>query len=113
DGRQPEATRLKVLDALIAFHDPMLPSVLPDVFSSGPPRFLQRVLAALGRIEDPKLADFLLAQYPKLAPELQPLGIDLLMQRETWARKVLDAVLANQLPREVLNANYLRKILES
>jgi TonB family protein len=44
---------------------------------------------------------------------LQPLAIDLIMQRERWARKLLDAVLANKLPRGVLNANHLRKILES
>jgi putative heme-binding domain-containing protein len=35
------------------------------------------------------------------------------MQREPWARKLLDAVLANKLPKGVLNANHLRKILES
>src|SRR6185295_16737883 len=58
-------------------------------------------------------ADVILAQYPKLAPELQPLAIDLIMQREPWARKLLDAVLANKLPKAVLNANHLRKILES
>jgi len=69
--------------------------------------------AALGRIEDPKLADVLLGEYAKLAPELQPLAIDLIMQREPWARKLLDAVLANKLPKGVLNANHLRKILES
>jgi hypothetical protein len=67
----------------------------------------------LGRVEDPKLADVLLAEHPKLAPELQPLAIDLIMQREGWARKLLDAVLANKLPKGVLNANHLRKILQS
>src|SRR4029450_12739366 len=55
----------------------------------------------------------LLNEYSKLAPELQPLAIDLIMQREPWARRPLDAVLANKLPRGVLNANHLRKILES
>src|SRR4029453_19571868 len=64
------------------------------------------------RVEDPKLADVLLGEYPKLASELQPLAIDLIMQREQWARKLLDAVLANKLPKDVLNANHLRKILE-
>jgi len=80
---------------------------------SGSTDFTRRVLPALGRVEDPKLADVLLAEYPKLAPELQPLAIDLIMQRERWARKLLDAVLANKLPKGVLNANHLRKILES
>jgi hypothetical protein len=46
-----------------------------------------------------KLADVLLDEYPKLASELQPLAIDLIMQREPWARKLLDAVLANKLPK--------------
>ncbi len=98
---QPEATRLQALDALIAFRDPDLLAVLPEIFAPGPPQFIRRVFAALGRIEDP------------IAPELQPLAIDLIMQREPWARKLLDAVLANKLPKGVLNANHLRKILES
>ena len=110
---QPEATRLQALEALIAFRDPALLTALPEVLSSGSPRFIRRVFAALGRVEDPKLADVLLGEYPKLAPELQPLAIDLIMQREPWARKLLDAVLANKLPKGVLNANHLRKILES
>jgi putative heme-binding domain-containing protein len=110
---QPEATRLQALDALIAFRDPELLAALPQVWSSAPPGFVARTFAALGRVEDPKLADVLLSEYPKLAPEIQPLAIDLIMQRERWARKLLDAVLANKLPRSVLNANHLRKILES
>ncbi|PYJ81179.1 MAG: hypothetical protein DME22_21770, partial [Verrucomicrobia bacterium] len=110
---QPEAMRLQALDALIAFRDPDLLTVLPEILASGPPQFIRRIFVALGRIEDPKLADVLLGEYAKLAPELKPLAIDLIMQRETWARKLLDAVLANKLPKGVLNANHLRKILES
>jgi putative heme-binding domain-containing protein len=110
---QPEATRLQALDALVAFRDPGMLAELPTVFSSNSPRFVVRVFAALGRIDDPKLADILLAEYPKFAPELQPLAIDLIMQRERWARKLLDAVLSHKLPKGVLNANHLRKILDS
>src|SRR5205814_8619584 len=87
-------------------------AALRQVLSSSPIPFLQRVFTVLGRVEDPKLADVVLAEYPKLAPELQPLAIDLMMQREAWARKLLDAVLAHKLPKGVLNANHLRKILE-
>jgi putative heme-binding domain-containing protein len=112
-AEQPEATRLEALDALIAFRDPAFLSALPEVFSSNSVSFNERVFAALGRVEDPKLADVLVGEYPKLRPELQPLAIDLLMQREPWARKLLDAVLAGKLPKSVLNANHLRKILES
>jgi putative heme-binding domain-containing protein len=81
--------------------------------SSERPEFTTRVLAALGRVESQKLADIILAAYPKLAPEVQPLAIDLVMQREPWARKLLDAVLQQKLPRSALDANHLRKIVES
>ena len=108
-----EAIRLQALDALVAFRDPQLLAMLPEVLSSGSPEFIRRSLAVLGRVEDPKLADVLLGEYARLAPELQPLAVDLLLQRERWARKLLDAVLANKLPKGVLHANHLRKILES
>jgi putative heme-binding domain-containing protein len=110
---ESQAARLQALDALIAFQDASILDSLPKVLSSSTPEFATRVLAALGRLEDPKLADVILAQYPKLAPQLQPLAIDLIMQREPWARKLLDAVLADKLPRGVLNANHLRKIMDS
>ena len=110
---ESEATRLQALDALIAFRDRELPGSLPAVFSSTSPDFIRRVFAALGRFDQPALADVILAQYPKLATELQPLAIQLLMQREPWARKLLNAVLDNKLPKSVLDANHLRKIVES
>jgi putative heme-binding domain-containing protein len=105
--------RLQALDALVAFSDDSLLDALPAVLASASPAFGSRVLLALGRMEDPKLADVVLDKYLKMSPELQPLAIDLLMQRERWARKLLDAVLAKKLPNSVLNANHLRKILES
>ena len=110
----PEAIRLQALDALIAFHDPSLPQLAGKVLASGRPRFLARVLAALGAVADnPKVGQVVLAKLPVLDPELQPLAVDLLLQREPWARKLLDAVLAGKLPRSTLDANHLRKILES
>lgn len=110
---EPESARLQALDALIAFRTPALLTSLADAFDSSSPSFIRRALASLGKVEDPKLGDALLAEYPRLDPELQPLAIDLMMQREKWARKLLDAVLAGRMPKGVLNANHLRKILES
>ena len=111
--RNSEDGRLQALDAIVAFRDPQLLTALPDVLATGSPQFLRQVFTALGRVEDPRLGGVLLSAFPKLAPELQPLAVDLLMQRERWARQLLDAVLADKLPRTVLNANHLRKILES
>jgi len=110
---ETEGARLQALDALIAFRDPELIKTLPEVLTLNRPGFVAHVFPALGRFDEPKLGDVILASYPKLAPELQLLAVDLMMQREPWARKLLDAVLANKLPKTVLNANHLRKILES
>jgi putative heme-binding domain-containing protein len=110
---ESEATRLQSLETLIAFRDRSLIESLPDVLASASPDFGGRVLAALGRCEESRLAEVILVEYPKLAPELQPLAVDLLMQREPWARKLVDAVLAGRLPRGVLNANHLRKIMDT
>src|SRR5205085_2764126 len=111
----PEAQRLEALEALIAFKEPGLLDVLQELWNATPSdgervqgagiRFKSKVLAALGRVDDPKLADVLLSRYPQLAPELRPLAIDLLMQREIWARKVLKAVLEKKLPAGALNSS--------
>jgi putative membrane-bound dehydrogenase-like protein len=113
DRSQPDPTRLQALDALVALRDPALLETLPPLLASSPAPFTARMLPALGRLEDPKLADVVLAQYPSLPAETRPLAVDLIMQREPWARKLLDAVLAGKLPRSVLDANQLRRILES
>jgi putative heme-binding domain-containing protein len=110
---QPGDDRLRALGALVALKDPALPDGLKHVLSSGSAAFLARVFAGLGRSSDPRVGEVVLAAYPRLASELQPLAIDLLLQREPWARKLLDAVVAGKLPRSTLNANHLRKILES
>lgn len=113
NASEPQAARLQALDALVSVRDSSLLQSLPQLLAASTPEFTTRVLPALGRMEDAKLGDVVIAQYPKLAPEVRPLAVDLLMQREPWARKLLDAVLAGKLPRSVLDANHLRKILES
>src|SRR5262249_42410720 len=109
---QPEATRLQALEALITFQDAGMPEAVSQVLSSGSPRFLGQVLDLLGRWDNPRLADLILARYPHLGPELQPLAVELLMQRQNWTRKLVHAVLQKQLPPGVLNANHLRRILD-
>ena len=110
---QPEATRLQALEALITFRDPSLSSAVAEVLLAGPSRFVGRVLDVLGRSDDPKLANMILDRYPKMDPEVQPLAVELLMQRQAWTRKLLNAVLEKRLPAGVINANHLRRILDS
>lgn len=109
---QPEEIRLQALESMIAFRDESLLNSLPDVLASSSPTFTRRVLTALGRVEDRKLADVILAQYGKLDPETHPLALELLLQREIWARQLLTAVREKRVA-ATLHANHLRKILES
>jgi putative heme-binding domain-containing protein len=110
---QPESVRLQALDALIAFRDPELPAAVDQLLAGGSSGLIARVLTTLGRSADPKVGNVVLARLPNLAPEIQPLAIELLLQREPWTRKLLDAVVSTNLPRTTLDANHLRKILES
>ena len=110
---ETDDTRLQALEAMIAFHDPSLLTALPDALASMSPALTARVFTALSRVDDPQLGDVLLSLYPKLAPELQPLAVDLIMQREPWAKKLLNAVLAGKLHKSILDANQLRKIMDS
>jgi putative heme-binding domain-containing protein len=110
---RPETMRLKALDALIAFRDPSLSEAVDQILASGPPSLIAHVLAALGRSADPKVGQVVLARLPMLDAEVRPLAVELLLQREPWARKLLDTVLAGKLPRSTLDANHLRKIMES
>jgi putative heme-binding domain-containing protein len=110
---EADDTRLQALETMIAFRDPSLLTALPEVLGAASPALTTRVFTVLSRVEDPRLGDVVLAQYPKLAPELQPLAVDLIMQREPWAKKMLTAVLAGKLPKSILDANQLRKIMDS
>jgi putative heme-binding domain-containing protein len=109
---QPVDVRLNALEVLIAFNDAGLVESFGQVLTSDSAAFLSQVFAALGRWNEPKVADIVLARYPQLAPGLQPLAIDLLLQRQSWTRKLLTAVVEKRLPSDLLNANHLRKIME-
>jgi putative heme-binding domain-containing protein len=109
---QPEATRLQALEALVTFRDPGLREAVGSVLASASPRFLGKVLDVLAHGDDPKVATLILERYPKMDPELQPLAIELLMQRKLWTARLLDAVLKKRLPASVLNANHLRRIID-
>jgi putative heme-binding domain-containing protein len=112
-AHQSDDVRLRALDVLISFQDPALPESVRRVLSSSSAGFRARVLALLGRSNDARIAEVVLGQYRALDPQVQPLAVDLLLQREPWARKLLDTVLAKKFDRGILHANHLRRILES
>src|SRR5207245_896171 len=100
---QPRAERLRAVEVLIAFNDPSLLDALAQTLTSESTSFLGQVLAVVGNWDEPKVADVVLAHYFKMDPELQPLAIELLLQRQSWTRKLLNSVLDKRLPAGVLD----------
>jgi putative membrane-bound dehydrogenase-like protein len=108
-----EADRLQALDALIAEHDAQLPDLLGPLLASGSLKFREQVLTALGRLEEGKVGELVLAEYPHMEPDLQPKAIELLTQRTGWSKLLLAAVTAKKIPAGAVNVNQIRKLLAS
>jgi putative membrane-bound dehydrogenase-like protein len=107
----PSVERLQALDALIAAADDGLFDALGEVLAAAPPPLAAGVIAALSRVDSPRVAGIVLERFAKLDAETQPLAVDLLLERRPWARALLDAVLAGALPRQTLDAGQIRRIL--
>jgi putative heme-binding domain-containing protein len=110
---QDEATRLKALNALVAGgHASVLDGVAlvladPQKHSIA---FRGQVLAALGKMDHPRIAELVLDHYPRLEPELQPRAIELLTQRVHWSKKLLAHIAEKKVPASALNVNHVRKL---
>lgn len=83
--------------------------------ASAPPRdtlFEGQLLAALARLEDPKVGEVVLARYARFEPDLQPKAVELLTQRAGWAKQLLAAVGAKKIDASVININQARRLKE-
>ena len=113
DGESPTGIRLQALDVLISVDDEQLLATLSKTLQQSESEFLAAALPRLGKIDSPELGDVLLGEYPLVKPELKPLIVEVLMQREVWASKILAKIKSKELPRNTLDAGHLRKILET
>ncbi|MCS6849700.1 MAG: c-type cytochrome [Gemmataceae bacterium] len=113
---QPEATRLRALEALIAGGDPSLLGVVEALLADTAKTtaaFRGQALQALGRLDDPKVSTVVLAHYPRMEKDVQPRAIELLTQRVPWSKQLLQAIGEKKLPPEALNVNQVRRLLAS
>jgi putative heme-binding domain-containing protein len=112
---EPEAVRLRALEALVSARDEgalsSAGSALGD--GKGTSAFRGAVLAALGKLDDPRVAKVVLAHYPKMEPDLRPRAVELLTQRTDWARELMRAVAEKKVPSGALNVNQIKRLLAS
>jgi putative heme-binding domain-containing protein len=111
-----ESTRLRALDALIAGGEASILDAAVKMsadIQAGSVSFRGQVLAALGRLEQPRVAELVLAEYARMEAQLQPKAIELLTQRTPWSKELLQAIAQKKVPSRALNVNQVRKLLAS
>ncbi|WP_169972954.1 PVC-type heme-binding CxxCH protein [Tautonia rosea] len=116
DPEAEDAERRAALDVLVASDDTEVLPAIAAVFSrpeAGSVAFRGEVLAAIGQINEPRIADLILSSYSTFEPELKPRAVALLTQRPAWTRSLLEAIGRGELPTQVLNVNQVRALLES
>jgi putative heme-binding domain-containing protein len=116
ESRHSEALRLQSLEALIAGGDATVLNLVAPVLGQAEGSSLSfrgQVLAALGKLDDPRVASLVLTHYPHLEPDLKPRAIELLIQRVRWSKPLLEAIAAKKVPADALNVNQVRRMLAS
>jgi putative heme-binding domain-containing protein len=112
--KETQRMRLRALEALVSIRDPGVLDGAALVLADHRPQtqnFRAAVLAALGKLDEPRVAAVVLADYPKMEPDLRPRAVELLTQRAAWGRQLVRAVAAKQVPAAALNVNQVRRLL--
>ncbi|HEV3261078.1 MAG TPA: PVC-type heme-binding CxxCH protein [Gemmataceae bacterium] len=113
---QPEQRRVQALNALIAARDrtvlKRVAETLADLKTNST-GLRGQVLASLARLDDPRVADIVMACYPSMEKDLQPKAIELLTQRTPWSKELLKAVGEKRVSPDALNVNQVRRLLAS
>jgi putative membrane-bound dehydrogenase-like protein len=116
DAAVPADQRTTAFDALAAAGDRGLVDAVAAILDhpeSAPAEWRGNLIASLGKIDDPRVAPMLLDRWAALEGELRPRVVEVLTQRVSWARTLMDAIGDRRLPPETLNANQVRKLLAS
>ena len=111
--KESESHRRQVLEVLLSIHDVQAVEIGTAMLKNSkiPMNARAAVLAALGAVDDPSVGASVLKSYEAFEPELKPKAVELLTQRVTWTKQLLDAIGRKELPATVLNANQVAKLL--
>lgn len=107
--------RAQGIAALVAARDDKALSLAAELLAGkmNPLDLRTTVLAALGRSDAAGVAKVVLDGYPRYEPELQPKAIELLTQRVSWSKALLEAIGAGKIPASALNANHVARLQAS
>jgi putative membrane-bound dehydrogenase-like protein len=112
DASQGPITRMRAITALIAGGDKSALDLATAALSEkNNSELAGQVIAALGRLESPRVSTAVLEVYTSLAAEIQPKAIELLTQRAIWAKPLVETIGANKIPATALNVNQIQRLL--
>jgi putative heme-binding domain-containing protein len=112
DSKGGTLSRIGALNALIAGGDnSALDLAAAALREKNNAELAGQVIAALGRLENPKVSEAILQVYPTLAADIQPKAIELLTQRTIWAKPLIEAIGENKIPATALNVNQIQRLL--
>lgn len=114
DSSQPLSERMKLLHGLGELNYPAAIPVLLDLIASEQPSELQRAaFVALGKYNEPRIADKTLEVLPNLPTEARAAAIALLLGRPTWTRRLVDQLPTGQISSSWLAANVVEQLRSS
>ena len=107
--------RIAACDALASARDVELLSAARSMLAdeATPALLRSQLLGALGRFDHPDVAQLVLESYGKLSPDVQPQAVELLTQRASWSRQLLEAIDRHEVPTSALNVNQVRTLMAS
>jgi putative membrane-bound dehydrogenase-like protein len=73
--------------------------------------FAAEVLAAIGQLDDSRVAGIVLKNYSTVPANIQPKAIELLTQRAMWAKPLVEEIGAKKIPATALNVNQIQRLL--
>lgn len=114
DPQRHEPDRVTAFDVLASVGDEQVATLAKGILAAPDKHsvnFRGAMIASLGKTEADDTATLLVAAFDKLEPELKPRAIEVLTQRKTWGKKLLDAVAEKKIVSNFINVNQAQKLL--
>jgi putative membrane-bound dehydrogenase-like protein len=95
DASQPDSARADVATSLISIRQlnaDILPELSTILGTSASASLKQRVIEALGAVNDPVIGPPLAGSFPKLSPQLQEAAFSQIIKRKEWSLALIDAL---------------------
>lgn len=108
DAKSPLAERRAALQVLTETRAPALREICEQLL--GTPALTAPAAAGLGTLDDPAVADLILAAWPRIAAVDRAAVVGVLATRAAWSAKFIDALAAGRVERAHLSAFHARQM---